>query len=163
MLFCLTAVTNLKIFKQQLKTFVINWWTLFVLLLTVNEAVCGSHQSVPQTNVPVKSKTTKLISIWTFQWKNMSLFPSDTGMQSRSENMFSHPLGWRRFLLSSPQPPHPSLVPVVCRETCCSDEGGRAHEDKVMSCLVVALQRLPKDKTKEMVSSNDSNKGAGEE
>lgn len=61
------------------------------------------------------------------------------------------------------KPPRPSLIPVVCRETCCSDEGGRAHKDKVVSRLVVAVQRLPKDKTKETVSSSDSNKGAGEE
>lgn len=36
------------------------------LLLTVNEAVCRSHQRVPQTHVPVESKMTKLLSILTF-------------------------------------------------------------------------------------------------
>lgn len=44
-----------------------------LLLLTVYKAVRRSHQSVPQTHVPVESKITKLLSILTLSSKNVSL------------------------------------------------------------------------------------------
>lgn len=40
--------------------------------------------------------------------------------------------------------PYKSLVPVVCWKARSGNEGGRAHKDKVMSCLIVAVQRLAK-------------------
>lgn len=54
----------------------------------------------------------------------------------------------------------PPLSPVVCGQTGGGDERGGAHEHKVVSRLVVALQRLPESERGRLLSKRDSNREA---
>lgn len=109
--------------------------TSFARLLTMNEAVCRSHQSVPQTNVPAKVRNNQ-IDILFFPLCDKSKKKS---LKRKSILADAHLEAFVSFVSASP-------LPVVSREPRGSDEGGRANKDKVVSRLVVALQRLPAKK-----------------
>lgn len=104
----------------------------------MNEAVCRSHQSVPQTNVPAKVRNNQ-IDILFFSLCDKSK-KKKKGLKRKSILADAHLEAFASFLSASP-------LPVVSREPRGSDEGGRANKDKVVSRLVVALQRLPAKKT----------------
>lgn len=66
---------------------------------------------------------------------------------------------WHRIKLTGK-----SVGPVVCWKTRSGDEGGRAHKEKVISCLVVALQSLVagnREVTVTLIIKQDKNKQKG--
>lgn len=86
-----------------------------------------------------KSETTKLTSFF-FLSATKAKKKTKNGLKRKSILADAHLEAFASFLSAS-------RLPVVSREPRGSDEGGRANKDKVVSRLVVALQRLPAKKT----------------
>lgn len=106
----------------------------------MNEAVCRSHQSVPQTNVPAKVRNNQIDILFFSLCDKSKKKTQKNSVKRKSILADAHLEAFVSFLSASP-------LPVVSREPRGSDEGGRANKDKVVSRLVVALQRLPAKKT----------------